>query len=411
MIETLAAPPTGAAPGSGSWPAIRSPVLDWLVGESWRLRYLEEVLDGLCRRLRESGVPLDRATLHVRTLHPQFMGATLLWRVEASEVELRVIGREALNEARFLNSPVRALYEGAEAIRQRLDIPAPPGPAEYGVYADLRAEGFVDYVALPMIFSDGRRHACSWATRRAGGFATADLVRINDLLPVLQLVAETRVSRRIARTLLEVYVGKFAGARILAGEIERGSGTTLRAAIWTCDMRGFTMISETWPRDAVIECLNEYFDAMAVPVERHGGEILKFIGDAMLAVFPLEDPEACHRALQAAVEARDAMRALNAKRRAAGRNEIGYGIALHVGDVMYGNIGAASRLDFTVIGPAVNVAARLEGLSKELRRHVLLSGPFANMCGCSAEFLVSVGHYRLAGVSRELEVFGLTADD
>lgn len=411
MIETLAAPPTGAAPGSGSWPAIRSPVLDWLVGESWRLRYLEEVLDGLCRRLRESGVPLDRATLHVRTLHPQFMGATLLWRVEAREVELRVIGREALNEARFLNSPVRALYEGAEAIRQRLDIPAPPGPAEYGVYADLRAEGFVDYVALPMIFSDGRRHACSWATRRAGGFATADLVRINDLLPVLQLVAETRVSRRIARTLLEVYVGKFAGARILAGEIERGSGTTLRAAIWTCDMRGFTMISETWPRDAVIECLNEYFDAMAVPVERHGGEILKFIGDAMLAVFPLEDPEACHRALQAAVEARDAMRALNAKRRAAGRNEIGYGIALHVGDVMYGNIGAASRLDFTVIGPAVNVAARLEGLSKELRRHVLLSGPFANMCGCSAEFLVSVGHYRLAGVSRELEVFGLTADD
>jgi adenylate cyclase len=412
MIEAIAAQqPPGTLESSGSWPALRSSVLDWLVGHSWRLRFLEEVLDGLCRRLRETGVPLDRATLHVRTLHPQFMGATLLWRVEAREVELRVIGREAMNEARFLNSPVRALYEGAEGIRQRLDIPAPPGRPEYGVYADLRAEGFVDYVALPMIFSDGRRHACSWATRRSGGFDTADLVRINDLLPVLQLVAETRVSRRIARTLLEVYVGKFAGARILAGEIERGSGTTLRAAIWTCDMRGFTMISETWPRDAVIECLNEYFDTMAVPVERHGGEILKFIGDAMLAVFPLEGPEACHRALQAAVEARDAMRALNGRRRAAGRNEIGYGIALHVGDVMYGNIGAASRLDFTVIGPAVNVAARLEGLSKELRRHVLLSGPFANMCGCSAEFLVSVGHYRLAGVARELEVFGLAQDD
>ena len=408
-------PPDSApdeAPGSaGWWPTARCPVLDWLVGDSWRLPFLEEVLGELCRRLRATGVPLDRATMHVRTLHPQFMGATLLWRVEADEVELRVIGREAMGEARFLNSPVRALYEGAEGIRQRLDIAPPPDQPEYGVYADLRAEKFVDYVALPMIFSDGRRHACSWATRRAGGFDTADLVRINDLLPVLQLVAETRVSRRIARTLLEVYVGRFAGARILSGEIQRGSGTTLQAAIWTCDMRGFTLLSETWSRDAVIACLNEYFDTMAAPVERHGGEILKFIGDAMLAVFPLDRPEACHRALQAAIEARDAMRALNARRRARGENEIGYGIALHVGDVMYGNIGTSSRLDFTVIGPAVNVAARLEALSKELRRHVLLSGAFANMCSCSAEFLESVGRYRLAGVPREVEVFGLAQDD
>ena len=187
--------------------------------------------------------------------------------------------------------------------------------------------------------------------------------------------------------------------------------TTIAAALWYCDLRGFTGMSEAMPRDEVIATLNDWFGTMAESVHAHGGQVLKFIGDAMLAIFPLENAAACHKALQAAVEARTAMRELNARRRAAGQSEIGYGIALHVGDVMYGNIGAASRLDFTVIGPAVNVATRLESLSKELRRHVLLSGPFANLCGCSAEFLTSLGHHHLRGIGAPLEVFGLVDDD
>jgi adenylate cyclase len=399
-----------AAAETGAWPTRRCACLDWLVHDTAGIPYLDDLLAQLCARLHADGVPLDRATLHLRTLHPQFWGATLRWRPGMAAAELQFVGREVLGAARFLNSPVRALYEGAEGIRQRLDLPLAEGTPEFGVYADLRAEGIVDYVALPMVSTDGKRHACTWATKREGGFATAHLVRINDLLPVLAMAVEIRLNRRIARNLLDTYVGKFAGERILAGDIQRGSGTTIRAAIWTCDMRGFTMLSELWPRDDLIACLNEYFDTMAGPVEKHGGEVLKFIGDAMLAVFPLESPEACARALTAAIEAREAMRELNCRRRDKGAAETGYGIALHVGDVMYGNIGTATRLDFTVIGPAVNVAARLEALTKELRRHVLISGPFAELCPCAAERLVSLGHYRLRGVGEKVEVLGLPDD-
>jgi adenylate cyclase len=396
---------------TGTWPSRRHAALDWLVNEARHLRFADDLLAELGRRLIADGMPLARATIHVRTLHPQFLGANMLWRPELATPQLRFVTRDILTQSRFMNSPVRALYEGADGIRQRLDLPLPPDAQEFGVYQDLRADGITDYMALPMVFTDGKRHACSWSTRQPGGFSTADLVRINEMLPILAMAVEIRVNRRMTRTLLETYVGRFAGDRIMNGEITRGSGTTLRAAIWTCDMRGFTEISERWPRDEVIEHLNEYFDTMAIPVEKHGGEILKFIGDAMLAVFPLDKPDACGRALQAAIEARAAMDTLNRRRRESGLSQTGYGIALHVGDVMYGNIGAASRLDFTVIGPAVNVAARLEALTKELRRHVLVSGSFSAACGCEGGALVRLGSFRLRGVGSEVEAWGLVDDE
>jgi adenylate cyclase len=182
---------------------------------------------------------------------------------------------------------------------------------------------------------------------------------------------------------------------------------TVRAAIFICDLRGFTTISEHWPRDDVITLLNEYFDTMAEPVERLGGEILKFIGDSLLAIFPLEDEDACGNALRAALEARRGMRAYNVTRRARGQEALGFGLALHVGDVMYGNIGSRDRLDFTVIGPAVNVASRLEGLSKDLRREVLISGPFVRSCPCGGLGLEALGAYPLRGVGEPLEVYAL----
>jgi adenylate cyclase len=160
----------------------------------------------------------------------------------------------------------------------------------------------------------------------------------------------------------------------------------------------------------VIQWLNEYFDVMGEPVEKYGGEILKFIGDGMLAIFRLDDPEACFRAFRGAIEARRGMQALNERRRARGSFELGFGVALHVGDVMYGNIGTATRLDFTVIGPAVNVASRLQTLARELRRQVVLSAPFAFMCGCGAEFLVPLGRFPLRGLEEPLEVFGLAEE-
>ncbi len=391
----------------GNWPVRRSPVLDWLVGgEVTDQPFLDNIFVELCERLRGAGLPLDRATLHLRTLHPQFGGATIRWNPGLTEAVFTAVDRGVWSRSSYLRSPLKPLYEGeVEGIRARLDLPTPEGAPSYAIYDDLRAEGIVDYVALPMQFVSGTRHACTWATRQPGGFSTAELQAIADILPVLAMVIEIRLNRRITKNILDAYVGERSGARILAGAIDRGSGETVSAAIWHCDLRGFTMLSERWPRDDVIASLNAYFDTMAAPLIDAGGEILKFIGDAMLAIFPMNEPRACERALRAALDAEAAMAELNRGRRAAGQEELGFGLALHVGDVMWGNIGAQRRLDFTVIGPAVNVAARLDGLSKELRRQLVVSGDFARRCSCSDAVLERLGAYPLRGVELDVEVF------
>jgi adenylate cyclase len=223
-------------------------------------------------------------------------------------------------------------------------------------------------------------------------------------LPVLALVSEIRVKNRLAKTLLETYVGSHAGELILAGATRRGTGTTVRAAIMICDLRDFTRISDNWPRDDVIDLLNGYFDAMSEPIARHGGEILKFIGDGLLAIFPLSEPHACANLLHAVTEARQAMIALNAKNGETGRAPLNYGTGVHVGDVMYGNIGSSTRLDFTVIGPAVNMASRLEALTKQLGRTVLLSRAFADFVQSDFD-LESVGEHPVRGFNDPIELF------
>src|SRR6201996_3614405 len=201
-----------------------------------------------------------------------------------------------------------------------------------------------------------KRHAVAFSTDRPGGFDEAHIAALSELLPILALVSEIRMKNRLARTLLETYVGSQAGELIRAGATRRGSGTTVRAAILICDLRDFTRISDSWPRDDVIGLLNDYFDAMSEPIVQHGGEILKFIGDGLLAIFPLDRPSACANLLHAVSEARKAMAALNERNNANGGAPLNFGIGVHVGDVMYGNIGSRARLDFTVIGPAVNMA-------------------------------------------------------
>ncbi len=390
---------------SGQWPSRRSPVLDWLAAGVADQPFVDDLFGDLCRRLRAHGLPLDRATLHLRILHPQFGGATIRWTAETDEIQLTTVDREVWQSRRYLESPLRPLYEGeVDGIRTRLDLPQPEGAPVFAIYDELRALGIVDYVVLPMAFVGGTRHACTWSTKRPGGFATADLNTIADLLPVLAMAAEIRLGRRITKNLLDAYVGRRSGTRILEGQIDRGSGETLSAAIWHCDLRGFTMLSERWPRDDVIQALNAYFDTMAAPLTSRGGEILKFIGDAMLAIFPMAEPRACERALRAALEAEEGMARLNEERRAAGRAELGFGLVLHVGDVMWGNIGTRERLDFTVIGPAVNVASRLEDLSKELGRPLLVSGDFAASCACAAATLDRLGEHALRGVERRIAV-------
>ncbi len=387
----------------GDWPAERRRVLDWLVTETSGERFIDNILVDMCERLNEVGVPIARGTLHFRINHPEWVGARMLWKRGLTDAELQTYGYGMRDTAQYANSPIAAINDGADEVRYRLE--GTENEAESSLYKELRAEGLTEYLAWPLTHTLGKRHVVSFSTDRPGGFERESIAYLTDLLPALALVSEIRIKNRLARTLLETYVGPHASGLILAGATTRGSGTTVGAAILICDLRDFTAISDAWPRDDVIDLLNGYFDAMSEPIEKHGGEILKFMGDGLLAIFPLSNPAACGNLLKAIEEAQAAMRALNADHVAHGRAPLGYGIGVHVGDVMYGNIGSRKRLDFTVIGPAVNVASRIESLTKVVKHPILLSRSFVEMAGWT-DRLESLGAHPLKGLDAPVEVFG-----
>ncbi|WP_457663071.1 adenylate/guanylate cyclase domain-containing protein [Sinorhizobium medicae] len=406
-MQSPTEPPSILPGGSeGIWPVRRRRIIDWLVIETRGERFIDNIFVELCNRLVEAGVPVARATLHFRIHHPQWLGARILWRKGLSEAQLDTYAYDVEDSIEYLTSPLREFNEGAEEVRGHLDDPAAAGKA-YPLYDELRAEGLTDYLIWPLYHTLGKRHAITFASDRPGGFGPDDLIFLKDILPALALVSEIRLKNRFARTLLETYVGPHASEQILAGATTRGSGVTVGAAILICDLRDFTKLSDLWPRDDVIELLNGYFDAMSEPIERHGGEILKFMGDGLLAIFPLSNPCACSQLLGAIDEAQAALAVLNEENLRKGHDALGYGIGVHVGDVMYGNIGSRRRLDFTVIGPAVNIASRLETLTKELKRPVLLSKAFVEKAGCAGQ-LENLGSYVLRGLDEPVDVFAFS---
>ena len=387
---------------------LRGDMLDWLLAGTRAERFLDDIFVAFCRRLREAGIPVARGTIHLRTHHPLWLGTRILWRTGAAAAELQNFEYGIVDTDSFKLSPAAEIFNGAERVRKRLEEPAQPA-TDYGIYSDLRAEGLTDYVAWPLHYTLGKSHIVTFSADRPGGFAPDDLDLLASLLPALSVVTEVRHKNRLTRLLLDTYVGPHASEMILNGATRRGSGVTVEAAIMVIDLRGFTEISELWPRDDVISLLNDYFDAISLPIERHGGEILKFMGDGLLAIFHLDTPAACTAAQSAALEARAAMRALNAARAERGQPRLGYGIGVNVGAVMYGNIGSRSRLDFTIIGPAVNVAARLESLTKVLDVSVLFSGAFAARSSDGHQ-LVPLGTFPLRGVGDPLEVLAFPDD-
>jgi adenylate cyclase len=380
-----------------------SDVAHWLINGTQDERFIDNIFAEMCVRLQRAGIPVKRASLHVLINHPQWLGARMMWADGMREAEIVRIDHDVRGRSEYIDSPANEIHDGANEVRENLERDPALG-RKHAVYDEMRAKGLTDYVAWPIYHTLGKRHFVTFATDRRGGFDDAHLAGLFNVLPALALVSEIRVKNRLARTLLETYVGSHAGELILAGAMTRGSGTTVRAAILICDLRDFTRISDNWPRDDVIDLLNGYFYAMSEPIARHGGEILKFIGDGLLAIFPLSQPSACANLLRAVAEARQAVVALNEKNSETGRETLNYGIGVHVGDVMYGNIGSRTRLDFTVIGPAVNMASRLEALTKELGRPVLLSRAFADLV--EGEFdLERVGKYPVRGFNDKIELF------
>lgn len=378
-------------------------VIHWLTNHTRDQRFIDNIFAEMCLRLQRAGIPLKRASLHVLIHHPQWLGARFLWADGMREAIIEGVDYDVRERSEYIDSPANEIHNGATEVRENLEGDPSLG-RKHALYDEMRAKGLTDYVAWPLYHTLGKRHLVTFATDQPGGFEAAHIASLQKLLPILALVSEIRIKNRLARTLLETYVGSHASELILAGATTRGSGTTVRAAIMICDLRDFTRISDNWPRDDVIDLLNAYFDVMSEPIVRHGGEILKFIGDGLLAIFPLSHPDACANLLRAVSEARQAMAALNAKNSETGRAPLNYGIGVHIGDVMYGNIGSRTRLDFTVIGPAVNMASRLEGFTKQLGKTVLMSRAFAEFVEGDFAF-ERVGEYPVRGFNDPIELF------
>ncbi len=345
------------------------PVVDWLDRGAPPARLPQEVLQQLCRRLVASGIALYRAAVFVTTLHPNVAGRSFYWREDADEVEVDEAEHAFLQTDEHLDSPLPVIRRTRREIRRRL---ADPGcPMDFPVLAELREQGITDYLIVPLEFIHGEVHGASFSTRRAGGFSEGELAALRRVLPPLARVAEIYALARKAGNILEAYLGRHAGAKVLAGQIRRGDSEELHAVIWFCDLRDSTPLADSMTRTAFLELLNQYFECVLCPVLERGGEVLRFIGDAALAIFPVgENPaHACEKAVEAARESIARMQALNEAR----QPPLRFGIGLHLGTVLYGNIGTPTRIEFTVIGAAANEAARIESLCKSLDASLLMS--------------------------------------
>jgi adenylate cyclase len=309
-------------------------------------------------------------------------------------------------------SPLRLLVEnGVPSMRHRLE--RGEGIDAFPVLAGLRGEGATDWFGRLITFGDGAARAglpgmvTSWTSDLAGGFDDADIALIDGLQATLGLAVYRIALLQVAVDLLDAYVGAEPGRRILGGQVRQGTAQQLSAAIVIADLRGFTAVADRTPAERLVAGLNEHLGAVVEAVEQHGGQVLKFLGDGLMAVFSLEARPAevaCADALAAAEAALAANAAINGRREAAGEPLLELDVALHLGAVMYGNVGSARRLDFTVIGPAVNEASRIEALCEPLGCHVLTSAAFANAC---PRALRSLGHHSLRGVASPQELFTL----
>src|SRR3984885_7365986 len=335
-----------------------SAIADWLIDGATSSPLAPDILSELCERLTAAGIPLWRTGLFVRTLHPDVFGRNFIWK-PGEAVTIGSVDFHIQDSPEFNASPLAIVFRETQEIRCRVDDPE---SQKYPFIDDMRAEGVTDYIAMPLLFIDGSVHASSWTTKQPGGFTDGQLKALKSIVPPLTRLIEVISLRRTASILLDTYVGNRAGERILGGQIRRGHAETMDAAIWLSDLRGFTALSDRLPAETVVEILNHYFDCQVAAIRGHGGEVLKFMGDGLLAVFPIDEyvddeQHVCARMLEAAHESRTSVAELE--------YPIGdtierfrFGLALHVGRILYGNIGGGNRLDFTCIGPAVNLAAR-----------------------------------------------------
>lgn len=382
-------------------PLSASPIpelLDWFLSDACRALSIEETLDTMGGLLHAQGFPVWRISTSLFTSHPEIHARELVW-TRGAGVRARAMPHGVLDVPAFRASPIAAVFGGEPRIRCRLWIDEER--RRFPVLDELAQDGATDYIINGVRFSDGRVNCISVASDRPGGFTDAECEALRRILPLASMRLELESHRYAMQSLLAVYLGPNAATRVSTGAFRRGSGERIEAAVWFSDLRGFTVLGDTHPPEAVVRTLDAHFEHIGGAVEAEGGEILKFIGDAVLAIFPCRDggpKAACARAARAAARCQ---RALDDER-SRGAPMLEVGIALHLGEVMYGNIGTPDRLDFTVIGAAVNVASRVEGMCKALGQRVLLTGEVARHLDTP---LTPLGEHALRGVTAPVALY------
>lgn len=390
---------------------------DWLIDEGLNGTSIKQFLPAVAEQLNERGAGLRRINLGADVLHPTIDSRSFHWTRDRG-VEMTMLDRGAFDEAGadWQRSPFRHMLVNREpSLRRKLGDGAATG--EFPLLDRFAAEGATEYAAFAIRYgatatlgeTDGM--LSSWLTDAPGGFGNAQITLLEAIQKPLALVFNRNILLATTRTLLGTYLGEDAATRVLAGNIERGRAESIRAVIWFSDLSGFTRVADTIDRRLLLGLLNDYAGIVVDTLEAHGGNVLKFMGDGMLAIFPGERMEdACGHALKAAREAIDAAVALSAKRAADGLPTTDLYLALHEGELLYGNFGGRSRLDFTVLGPAVNEAGRMAALSRSIDQRVIVSSAFAQACGDKRDRLVSLGRYALRGVARPQELFTIDTE-
>lgn len=395
--------------------ALIQPIREWLIDQALGEPDIVSLFETMCGRLSGIGVPIARARLIWQTLHPLFRAEQVLWD-RGSHATLDQFRHQDNSTDAWAKSPLKFVIEHKLGILRR-QLFGPNETMDFPILADLKQQGFTDYVVLATSVEsmrdpgdatrDNQRGIIvTWASDRPGGFSDDDLECLQKIQRVFALTCKSAIQSRIASNIATTYLGRRAGGSVLRGQIRRGDGEHTNAVVWYADMRNSTALAEVMPSDAYFALLNAYFETTAGPLVEHGGEVLDFIGDAVLGIFPFNDGDglcdAAKRANAALDETIARGRQVDAEREKAGQDRFAFGIGLNVGEVKFGNIGIPERLSFSVIGHTVNEVARIESMTKYLQQPILSSAALARL---NPERWRSVGEHKLDGVLDPVELF------
>ncbi len=391
---------------------VSSGLSDWILREAGYCSSRQQLVRLLGRKLVEEGIAVYRLNITIWSLHPEIAGKNYMWLRDSDEVIVSEPSHDVFENKSYLNSPMNLVTQGLGGVRQPLSVDE--AEFEFPIMEDLKAQGATDYVAMPLHFSDGQFHPMTLTSDHERGFTTANLGLIFECIGVISRYFEVLTLRANTVTLLDTYLGQRTGQQILEGKIRRGEGENIRAVILFSDLRNSSELAEKLPREQYLKLLNKYFETILEPITEYGGEVLKFIGDAVLAIFPLTDnledqATQTKNALLAAMRSVALLHERTASDMGKNRPLIDFGIGLHIGEVTYGNVGGQNRLDFTVIGPSVNLASRIESLCKSTGHRILLSSDFKTAMESGGKTtsipIHSIGEHKLPGIAASQTVF------